>query len=142
MGPHDPLLSTVRALLLQVVVGAGDPNPLVAAAGIATLQSAGIEVALMDGAENQRAKDINTEFLARMEEEAAIGARPNRGVVGTGKGRQAHGKACVARTQAVTFFAMFCDPSLCRACCPPYQCRDGAPSGSGQVQGGGWGATQ
>lgn len=54
----------------QVVVGAGDPNPLVAAAGIATLQAAGIEVAMMDGAENQRAKDINVEFLARMEEEA------------------------------------------------------------------------
>ncbi|KIZ07948.1 diaminohydroxyphosphoribosylaminopyrimidine deaminase [Monoraphidium neglectum] len=62
----------VEAGVKRVVVGAGDPNPLVAAAGIATLQSAGIEVALMDGAENQRAKDINTEFLARMEEEAAI----------------------------------------------------------------------
>lgn len=60
----------VEAGVKRVVVGAGDPNPLVAAAGIATLQSAGIEVALMDGAENQRAKDINKDFLARMEEEA------------------------------------------------------------------------
>lgn len=58
-----------------MVVGAGDPNPLVAAAGIATLQAAGIEVALMDGAENQRAKDINKDFLARMEAEAQAGER-------------------------------------------------------------------
>ena len=62
----------------QVVVGAGDPNPLVAAAGIATLQSAGIEVAMMDGAENQRAKDINKEFLARMEAEAKVRGRLER----------------------------------------------------------------
>jgi len=60
----------VEAGVRRVVVGAGDPNPLVAAAGIATLQAAGIEVALMDGAENQRAKDINVDFLARMEAEA------------------------------------------------------------------------
>ncbi|KAI8466465.1 MAG: pyrimidine reductase, riboflavin biosynthesis [Monoraphidium minutum] len=60
----------VEAGVKRVVVGAGDPNPLVAAAGIATLTSAGIEVAMMDGPENRRAIDINTEFMARMEEEA------------------------------------------------------------------------
>ncbi|GBF92646.1 riboflavin biosynthesis [Raphidocelis subcapitata] len=60
----------VEAGVARVVVGAGDPNPLVAAAGIATLQAAGIEVALMDGAENARALDINRDFLARMEAEA------------------------------------------------------------------------
>lgn len=60
----------VEAGVARVVVGAGDPNPLVAAAGIATLQAAGIEVSMMDGAENRRALDINKDFLARMEEEA------------------------------------------------------------------------
>jgi hypothetical protein len=44
----------------------------VAAAGIATLQAAGIEVSMMDGAENRRALDINKDFLARMEEEGGL----------------------------------------------------------------------
>ena len=60
----------VEAGVARVVIGAGDPNPLVAAAGIATLQAAGIEVALMDGAENARAREINADFFARMEAEA------------------------------------------------------------------------
>jgi diaminohydroxyphosphoribosylaminopyrimidine deaminase/5-amino-6-(5-phosphoribosylamino)uracil reductase len=56
---------------VQVVVGVGDPNPLVAAAGIATLEKAGIEVCLMDGAEQQACYEMNREFMARMAAEAA-----------------------------------------------------------------------
>lgn len=58
-------------LLLQVVVGVGDPNPLVAAAGIATLQAAGIEVALVGGEEQQACYDLNEEFMARMQQQQA-----------------------------------------------------------------------
>lgn len=54
----------------QVVVGAGDPNPLVAAQGIATLQQAGIEVVLMDGEEQAACYDINQEFMERMKAQA------------------------------------------------------------------------
>jgi pyrimidine deaminase RibD-like protein len=57
-----------------VVVGVGDPNPLVAAAGIATLEKAGIEVCLVDGAEQQACYEINQEFMERMVAEAAEAA--------------------------------------------------------------------
>jgi diaminohydroxyphosphoribosylaminopyrimidine deaminase/5-amino-6-(5-phosphoribosylamino)uracil reductase len=60
-------------VLLQVVVGVGDPNPLVAAAGIATLQAAGIEVALVGGEEQQACYDLNEEFMARMQQQASGG---------------------------------------------------------------------
>ncbi len=56
---------------LQVVVGVGDPNPLVASSGLATLRSAGITVAVMDGDERQSCYDLNLEFMARMEAEVA-----------------------------------------------------------------------
>jgi diaminohydroxyphosphoribosylaminopyrimidine deaminase/5-amino-6-(5-phosphoribosylamino)uracil reductase len=62
-------------LLLQVVVGVVDPNPLVASAGIATLQQVGIEVSIMDGAENRTCFDINAEFMERMAAEAAATAK-------------------------------------------------------------------
>jgi len=62
------------APLRQVVVGVGDPNPLVAAAGIKTLTDAGIAVALMDGAESQACYDINQEFMARMKAAALAGS--------------------------------------------------------------------
>lgn len=58
-------------MLLQVVVGVGDPNPLVAAAGIATLQVAGIEVALIGGDEEQECYSINEEFMQRMKQQAS-----------------------------------------------------------------------
>lgn len=58
----------------QVVVGVGDPNPLVASEGIATLERAGISVTIMDGAERQECLDLNPEFMARMLEEAAAAA--------------------------------------------------------------------
>ena len=54
----------------QVVVGVGDPNPLVASEGIATLRKAGIEVAIMDGAERDACYSVNVEFMERMKAEA------------------------------------------------------------------------
>lgn len=56
---------------VQVVVGVGDPNPLVAAAGIATLKAAGIEVALIGGEEQQQCYSINEEFMQRMQQQAS-----------------------------------------------------------------------
>lgn len=47
-------------------MGVGDPNPLVASEGIATLERAGIEVAIMDGAEQEACYDLNKEFMERM----------------------------------------------------------------------------
>lgn len=60
--------------LLQVVVGVGDPNPLVAAAGIATLQAAGIEVALVGGQEEAECYEVNADFMERMKAQAAADA--------------------------------------------------------------------
>ncbi|WIA18043.1 hypothetical protein OEZ85_009525 [Tetradesmus obliquus] len=61
----------VDAGVARVVIGCGDPNPLVAAAGIATLQAAGIQVALVGGAEQQQCYDTNQEFMERMKQQAA-----------------------------------------------------------------------
>uniref|UniRef100_A0A383VBG7 Riboflavin biosynthesis protein PYRD, chloroplastic n=1 Tax=Tetradesmus obliquus TaxID=3088 RepID=A0A383VBG7_TETOB len=61
----------VDAGVARVVIGCGDPNPLVAAAGIATLQAAGIEVALIGGAEQQQCYNMNQEFMERMKQQAA-----------------------------------------------------------------------
>jgi diaminohydroxyphosphoribosylaminopyrimidine deaminase/5-amino-6-(5-phosphoribosylamino)uracil reductase len=57
-----------------VVVGVGDPNPLVAAAGIATLQAAGIKVSLVGGPEEQQCYSINEEFMDRMKAAATSGS--------------------------------------------------------------------
>ncbi|KXZ43277.1 hypothetical protein GPECTOR_96g743 [Gonium pectorale] len=57
----------------QVVVGVGDPNPLVASEGIATLERAGIQVVIMDGPERDACYEINKEFMERMQAEAAQG---------------------------------------------------------------------
>ncbi|CAL5223673.1 g6223 [Coccomyxa viridis] len=56
----------VAAEVSRVVVGAGDPNPLVGGAGIQTLEQAGIEVEMIGGEEEQIAYDLNTEFMERM----------------------------------------------------------------------------
>eukprot|EP00798_Chlamydomonas_sp_ICE-L_P001532 gene1532-32909_t len=56
----------VDAGVARVVVGVVDPNPLVDSEGIKTLEKAGIEVALMDGAENEECYSINQEFMERM----------------------------------------------------------------------------
>lgn len=67
------MLRSVDAVLraVQVVVGVGDPNPLVAAAGIATLQAAGIQVALIGGEEQQQCYSINEDFMERMKQQAS-----------------------------------------------------------------------
>lgn len=62
----------VDAGVSRVVVGVGDPNPLVASAGIATLQKAGIQVALMDGEEQKRCFDLNRDFMERMQQQARL----------------------------------------------------------------------
>jgi len=64
----------VDAKVTRVVVGVGDPNPLVASEGFATLRKAGIQVVLMDGAERQAAYDINAAFMERMAAEAHASA--------------------------------------------------------------------
>eukprot|EP00200_Dunaliella_tertiolecta_P006447 CAMPEP_0202340772 /NCGR_PEP_ID=MMETSP1126-20121109/2072_1 /ASSEMBLY_ACC=CAM_ASM_000457 /TAXON_ID=3047 /ORGANISM="Dunaliella tertiolecta, Strain CCMP1320" /LENGTH=215 /DNA_ID=CAMNT_0048931533 /DNA_START=56 /DNA_END=703 /DNA_ORIENTATION=+ len=66
----------VDAGVARVVIGAGDPNPLVASEGIATLRKAGIQVDLMDGHEQAQAFDLNPEFMERMKAEALAAAGP------------------------------------------------------------------
>ncbi|KAG2430517.1 hypothetical protein HXX76_010040 [Chlamydomonas incerta] len=65
----------VEAKVARVVVGVGDPNPLVAAEGIATLEKAGIQVAIMDGPEREACYELNRDFMERMKLEAAQAAR-------------------------------------------------------------------
>ncbi len=55
----------------QVVVGVVDPNPLVGGQGIATLTSAGIDVAQVGGQEEGDCYAINADFMERMKAQAA-----------------------------------------------------------------------
>ncbi len=64
----------LAAGVARVVVGAGDPNPLVGGGGLALLEGAGVAVQLMDGAEGAAAVELNPEFMARMRAEAAAEA--------------------------------------------------------------------
>lgn len=64
----------LAASVARVVVGAGDPNPLVGGGGIACLESGGVVVAMMDGEEGEAAVDLNPEFMAAMRAQAAAGA--------------------------------------------------------------------
>lgn len=52
---------------MQVVVGVGDPNPLVGGAGIKTLTQAGIDVILIGGDEEAACYQMNEEFMKQME---------------------------------------------------------------------------
>jgi diaminohydroxyphosphoribosylaminopyrimidine deaminase / 5-amino-6-(5-phosphoribosylamino)uracil reductase len=54
----------VAAGVKRVVVGVGDPNPLVNGGGVATLRAAGIEVLV--GCKEAACREINTEFMERM----------------------------------------------------------------------------
>ena len=56
----------LAASRLQVVIGTGDPNPLVGGEGIKTLERAGIEVETIGGEEEQTAYNLNEEFMERM----------------------------------------------------------------------------
>lgn len=51
---------------MQVVVGVGDPNPVVGGAGIKTLLQAGIEVAEVGGSEQEECHRINAAFMEKM----------------------------------------------------------------------------
>jgi diaminohydroxyphosphoribosylaminopyrimidine deaminase/5-amino-6-(5-phosphoribosylamino)uracil reductase len=54
----------VAAGVARVVVGIGDPNPLVDGGGVATLKKAGIEVDV--GCEEEMCYEINKDFMERM----------------------------------------------------------------------------
>ncbi len=59
--------STAFIWALQVVVGVGDPNPLVGGSGIQTLEAAGIDVEVIGGKEEQDCYEINEDFMKMME---------------------------------------------------------------------------
>lgn len=75
---HGRTPPCARALLAadvaRVVVGTGDPNPLVGGGGLALLERGGVDVALMDGREAADAAALNPEFMAAMRAQAAAAA--------------------------------------------------------------------
>ena len=54
----------IDAGIRRVVIGVGDPNPLVDGGGIARLRKAGVEVVV--GCEEARCREVNTEFFDRI----------------------------------------------------------------------------
>ncbi len=68
---HDSMLKL--QCMLQVVIGVGDPNPLVGGAGIKTLQAAGIEAELVGGAEEENAYSLNLDFMEQMKAQGTVG---------------------------------------------------------------------
>ncbi|EIE27533.1 hypothetical protein COCSUDRAFT_11631 [Coccomyxa subellipsoidea C-169] len=63
----------VAAGVKRVVIGVGDPNPLVGGAGIKTLQAAGIEAELVGGAEEENAYSLNLDFMEQMKAQGTVG---------------------------------------------------------------------
>ena len=61
-------LALVAAGVSKVVVGMVDPNPLVGGSGLDTLTDNGIEVLV--GVEEEACRDLNVDFIERMEKEA------------------------------------------------------------------------
>ena len=51
---------------MQVIVGVGDPNPLVGGSGVTTLKEAGIAVEYIGGEEEAECYAINADFMERM----------------------------------------------------------------------------
>jgi diaminohydroxyphosphoribosylaminopyrimidine deaminase/5-amino-6-(5-phosphoribosylamino)uracil reductase len=76
-GRTPPCAEALRdAQVARVVVGCADPNPLVAGGGgIGALTGAGVEVVLVGGEEARLCRELNPEFMARMEAEAAAAKR-------------------------------------------------------------------
>jgi pyrimidine deaminase RibD-like protein len=60
----------LAARVARVVVGCGDPNPLVGGGGVALLRAGGVAVDVMDGPEAQDAAGLNPEFMAAMRKAA------------------------------------------------------------------------
>jgi len=54
----------IDAGIRRVVIGVGDPNPLVDGGGIERLRKAGVEVVV--GCEEARCREVNTEFFDRI----------------------------------------------------------------------------
>ena len=62
--------------ILQVVIGIGDPNPLVSGSGAKTLLDAGIEVAFVGGEEAEESYALNRDFMLRMKELEKLQSAP------------------------------------------------------------------
>lgn len=69
-------LALVNAGVRRVVIGIGDPNPLVSGTGAVTLRDAGIDVSFIGGEEAEACYSINREFMLRMTETAKLQAAP------------------------------------------------------------------
>ena len=63
-------------LVLQVVIGIGDPNPLVSGSGAMMLRGAGIEVVFVGKEEAEASYAINRDFMQRMQDEAKLKSGP------------------------------------------------------------------
>jgi diaminohydroxyphosphoribosylaminopyrimidine deaminase/5-amino-6-(5-phosphoribosylamino)uracil reductase len=60
----------LAARVARVVVGCGDPNPLVGGGGVTLLAGGGVHVEMMDGREAEDAAALNPEFMAAMRAQA------------------------------------------------------------------------
>jgi len=56
----------VKAKVSRVVIGMVDPDPRVSGGGLHTCKNAGMEVAIIGGAEEEACKQMNEDFIARV----------------------------------------------------------------------------
>ena len=68
--------TSLLGMHMQVVIGIGDPNPLVSGSGCMTLRDAGIEVVFIGGEEAADCYSINNDFMQRMQDEAKLKSGP------------------------------------------------------------------
>lgn len=68
--------ASLLGIHMQVVIGIGDPNPLVSGSGCMTLRDAGIEVVFIGGEEAADCYSINNDFMQRMQDEAKLKSGP------------------------------------------------------------------